>query len=340
MRFTVVLPTYNRPQALERCLGSLQELQFDPEQFEIIVVDDGGSCDLTPVVAKFTGGPDLQLLRQANAGPGAARNLGARKARGQYLAFIDDDCLATPTWLHDYEQALKKDREALWGGSVLTDAHQNLYCQAAQAVLDLAQSAFNRDEAQARFFSSNNFVVPTHRFLELRGFMEVYFRVCSEDREFCDRWAIAGLRLRSLRGGAIYHQPNLGLGSYAGMYFRYGRGAYRFQRIRHLRGSGTMHQDLNFHRQLPFLLGQATRRVPLQQRLMLLGLLGIWQVANAAGFFSELMAHKLQPAKHSTDPTTEMMHHQIPDRLQANSQSGCRGKMSITGEVGHEIADP
>ena len=65
----------------------------------MIVVDDGGPTPLDPVVAPFRTQVSLTLIRQRNAGPSAARNAGAERASGEYLAFTDDDsCWILAGW--------------------------------------------------------------------------------------------------------------------------------------------------------------------------------------------------------------------------------------------------
>ena len=86
MSASVIIPTYNRADLLARCLRSL--VGANVPSLEIIVVDDGGSDHSEEVVAAF---PGARYLRQANAGPATARNLGFEASRGQYVAFIDSD---------------------------------------------------------------------------------------------------------------------------------------------------------------------------------------------------------------------------------------------------------
>lgn len=90
---SVVLPLFNDAATIGRVLEALTRQQGAPS-FEVIVVDDGSS----------DGGPDLvrppvRLIRQANAGPAAARNHGAREAQGELLLFLDADCTPPPNWI-------------------------------------------------------------------------------------------------------------------------------------------------------------------------------------------------------------------------------------------------
>ncbi len=88
LSISVVIPTYNRVSWLRKCLESVQRQSFIPA--EIIVVDDGSDDETESLVTAI---PDVAYFHQKNQGPSAARNFGARKAKGQWLAFLDsDDC--------------------------------------------------------------------------------------------------------------------------------------------------------------------------------------------------------------------------------------------------------
>lgn len=83
---SVIIPTYNRADYVEQCLGSLQACGVD--DLEAIVVDDGSTDDTR---ARFGSDARCRYFHQANQGPAAARNLGAHQSRGRYLAFLDCD---------------------------------------------------------------------------------------------------------------------------------------------------------------------------------------------------------------------------------------------------------
>jgi glycosyltransferase involved in cell wall biosynthesis len=100
--FSVIIPTYNRAELLCQSLNSVFAQTFT--DFEVIVVDDG-STDNTATSIKYY--PNhVHFLRQANKGPGAARNLGIQNAQGEYVAFIDSDDIWFPWTLELYRQAI------------------------------------------------------------------------------------------------------------------------------------------------------------------------------------------------------------------------------------------
>ena len=102
---SVVVPTKGRPQLLNRCIASLVLQHFEPTRFEIIVVDDGPSPDTREVVTGWIShteghGPLISYLPSHGPhGPAAARNRGWRAARGNIIAFTDDDTIARSDWL-------------------------------------------------------------------------------------------------------------------------------------------------------------------------------------------------------------------------------------------------
>jgi hypothetical protein len=102
---SIVVPTRGRPQLLNRCIASLVLQRFDPERFEIIVVDDGPSDAVRDVVSGWIEhtaehGPRIRYIGSTGPhGPAAARNHGWRIADGAIIAFTDDDTIARADWL-------------------------------------------------------------------------------------------------------------------------------------------------------------------------------------------------------------------------------------------------
>lgn len=98
IQVSVVIPTFNRADSLTQVLHFLSQQTLDPNQFEVIVVDDGSS-DHTSAVIDQIDMPNLCYRKQQNQGEIAARNLGVSLARGKLLAFIDDDVFVASTYL-------------------------------------------------------------------------------------------------------------------------------------------------------------------------------------------------------------------------------------------------
>jgi len=102
---SVVMPTYNRRNYIRESLDSV--LSQDFSDYEVIVVDDGSTDGTEKMVRPYQ--DRIRYIRQENRGAGAARNVGIRKARGQYIAFMDSDDLARPHHLKSLSSFLDRN---------------------------------------------------------------------------------------------------------------------------------------------------------------------------------------------------------------------------------------
>lgn len=287
--FSVIIPTYARPAQLVSCLESLARLDYPRERFEVVVVDDASATPPEDIVESFRPQLDVRLIVQrANAGPAAARNMGATHARGEYLAFTDDDCLPARSWLKAFAARFTSAPDRLLGGRTTNALDENPYSSTSQTIIEIVYAHFNPEPDDARFFASNNMAVPAEGFRAIRGFDET-FRA-SEDRELCDRWLASGRRLAYAPDAVVAHAHPLDARTLWQQHFDYGRGAFRFHHARRKRGAGHFKPDLNFYLKLlgaPFTRGARGRK-----SLTLFALLLWTQAANTAGFLRERLKRK------------------------------------------------
>ncbi|GLV56123.1 glycosyl transferase [Dictyobacter sp. S3.2.2.5] len=121
---SIVVPTYNRPAALERCLEALL-LQRHPDFcYDILIVDNAVSLQTRQQVERWKrcgeqAGVCIHYLSTARRGPAAARNVGWRQSTARIIAFTDDDCLPDPGWLQAGRAAFTEDVEAVTGRIVV-----------------------------------------------------------------------------------------------------------------------------------------------------------------------------------------------------------------------------
>ena len=122
---SVVVPTYRRPHLLLRCLETLCAQNYDPDAYEVIVVDNAGCSVTRRMVEGFDAGrrgagPSVRyLLAVESRGPAAARNCGWLAARGKIIAFTDDDCLPAPDWLRAGAAAFANGEVGVMGNIVV-----------------------------------------------------------------------------------------------------------------------------------------------------------------------------------------------------------------------------
>lgn len=107
MRVSVIIPTYNEADVIAACLESILKQKFD--DFEIIVVDDGSTDKMLSILQKFQDpNTKLQIYNQRHKGAGAARNLGAKHAKGKVLVFVDADMTFDKYFLRDLTKPVFK----------------------------------------------------------------------------------------------------------------------------------------------------------------------------------------------------------------------------------------
>jgi len=218
-RFSIIIPTYERPRQLVACLDSLKGLDYPRDLFEVIVVDDGSKVPLKDVVAPFYDELNLTLLTQENAGPALARNAGAMEAKGAFLAFTDDDCTPAPTWLNKIALRLAETPDHMIGGRVINALPDNIFTASNQLMTDAVYSYYNDDSRRPHFFASNNLIVPADRFRALGGFDPTFPLAASEDREFCERWLQHGYLMTYVPEAIVGHAHALTFRNFLRHYF-------------------------------------------------------------------------------------------------------------------------
>ncbi len=297
---SIVIPTFNRPDQLAGCIGSICALEYPPNRFEVIVVNDGGPDDTEDVVRQFSPTLSIRYHRTRHGGPAAARNYGARSARGRFLVFLDDDCRPMPDWLTRMELRLRQHAGAVIAGRACNGLNHNLYSEASHILVDYVMSYYNRDAATASFLTSNNMGLERGTFFDVGGFDRNFAVAGGEDREFGDRCRHRGIPIVDCSEVRVIHLHALTFLSFCRQHFNYGRGANTYHRLRNQRtGSRLQPESLRFYRTLVFHpLSQAAH----PRSLFIAGLLFGSQIANGAGFVWELILRYRQPQGSAITP--------------------------------------
>jgi glycosyltransferase involved in cell wall biosynthesis len=283
--FSVIIPTRRRPERLAACLESLARQDYPREHFEVIVVDDGSKESPKNIIAAFCDRIAVSLITQAHAGPATARNTGAARAKGKYLAFTDDDCAPAADWLRVLADTFAGTPDCAVGGWTVNALVENSYSTASQMLIDYLYTYYNAAPHKASFFTSNNLALPTARFHALGGFDTTFPRAAAEDRDLCDRLQNQGNLMIYAPQAVVYHWHSLTIHSFWRQHFAYGCGAFQFHQARAKRcQEGIELERLGFYLNLlryPFL------QKPAAQAIRLAALMVVSQSANTAGFIWE-----------------------------------------------------
>jgi GT2 family glycosyltransferase len=197
-RLSVVVPTCRRNVQLDSCLRRLAPgtQTLDPERYQVIVTDDGAPEDAEEMVR--TRFPWARWVEGPRRGPAANRNAGARRATGEWIAFVDDDCLPDPDWLAAIErQSREPATDAIEGITVCPDKSDN----------PLEEHVENLDGGA---LWSCNLAVRRAVFEQLGGFDEDYTEACFEDVDLRWRLQRSGASLRFCTDVLVIHPTRVG----------------------------------------------------------------------------------------------------------------------------------
>ncbi len=226
-QFSVIIPTWNRPKELVRCLQSFATLKYPSRDCELIVVNDGGDKSFSAITSDIKKSLPVRFVDIEHGGVSAARNFGAKLARGDYLAFTDDDCYVDKNWLLMFENGFEDGKWDALGGQSLNPFPDNIPARANQYIVDFLYNYLIDEGENALLLVSNNVAYRRSVFEALGGFDE-NFTIASEDCELSFRLVAKGYRQRYCPDAKVWHHRNLTWWEFISLQFRYGRGGYYF----------------------------------------------------------------------------------------------------------------
>jgi GT2 family glycosyltransferase len=174
-----VCSTYSRADRLAGLLGALERQTFNPERFEVVIVDDASTDNTREVLAAFAARSPLQLRvvgLDQNRGRAGGRNAGWQAARAPIVAFTDDDCAPDPGWLQRGYDALSSGARIVVGRTEPNPAHAD------------NRGAFSRTQkigetSAKRFFQTCNIFYRRTDLVAADGFDEAFCTKGGEDTD-------------------------------------------------------------------------------------------------------------------------------------------------------------
>jgi glycosyltransferase involved in cell wall biosynthesis len=236
MTFSVIIPTYNRLASLQRTLESVLNQDFDPADYEVIVIDDGSTDGTARYLASIAQGGKAKCIRLDHSGPATARNKGIQIAEGVCIAFTDDDCRVPRDWLTNLQSLLEDDDVAIVGGSVINRVEGSIFSDISEFMTAFLENAHNKIPGRAHFLTSNNIACRRGEVIAAGMFDERFKRAGAEERELCERLLDLGKKVVFKPSIQIEHYHHLTLRSLLKQQSNYGRGSYLLYRILAERG--------------------------------------------------------------------------------------------------------
>ena len=214
MKYSIIVPVYNRPDEVEELLQSLTEQEL--KDFEVVIVEDGSQKPCKDVCDKFADILDLHYYVKENGGPGQARNYGAERARGEWLIILDSDVVLPKGYLKAVEEGVSAPlphREGQGGGSAAfggPDASHPSFTPVQKAISYSMTSFFTTGgirggKAKLDKFYPRSFNMGIRRdvYLQLGGFSKMRF---GEDIDFSYRIVEAGYRPQLFPDAWVWHK--------------------------------------------------------------------------------------------------------------------------------------
>lgn len=225
VRTSIIVPSYRRADSLERLVASIAPQLADRPDRELIVVDDASNDPGYPALAARYPGQMRLITQPKNAGPSAARNAGARIARGEYLIFTDDDCVAPPYWLDWFDNIVTQNPDIdLIGGYARPLPHVKRWTPTRWAPFQFMQLGIWYSDEIVVLCSSCHLAVRKRWYDRIGGFREQMR--WAEDRNLTYRLRRAGAIIYTDEGWHLYHESEATLRQHIRRRIGYGRGAF------------------------------------------------------------------------------------------------------------------
>lgn len=214
MRFSIIVPVYNRLEEVKELLQSAEELDFERNAFEFLFVDDGSSDGFGEFIQSYRSKTGLQIraIFQANKGPAQARNNGMASNSSEYMLFIDSDCILPPQWLREIEKGIKEYEFEAFGGP---DTFHPSFSPLLKAI-NYSMTSFigtggirgNKKSVEKFYPRSFNMGISREVFEKIGGMRLRYY---GEDTDFSARIIEAGFKTGLISDAFVYHKRRTSL---------------------------------------------------------------------------------------------------------------------------------
>ena len=205
MKYSIIVPVFNRPDEVDELLESL--LSQEEKDFEVIIVEDGSQVPCKKVCDKYANRLELHYYYKDNSGPGQSRNYGAERAKGDYLLILDSDVVLPKGYIRAVSEELNREPADAFGGP---DCAHESFTDTQKAISYSMTSFFTTGGIRGgkkkldKFYPrSFNMGIRRDVYQELGGFSKMRF---GEDIDFSIRIFKAGKRCRLFPEAWVWHK--------------------------------------------------------------------------------------------------------------------------------------
>ena len=205
MKYSLIIPVYNRPDEVDELLASLEVQTL--KDFEVVVVEDGSTTPCLNVVNEHASRLALRYYQKENSGPGQSRNYGAERSQGEYLIVLDSDCVLPPGYLQAVDDELTRKPCDAFGGP--DSAHESF--TPVQKAINYSMTSFfttggirgGKKKLDKFYPRSFNMGIRAELYQRLGGFSAMRF---GEDIDFSIRIFKSGASCRLFPEAWVWHK--------------------------------------------------------------------------------------------------------------------------------------
>jgi cellulose synthase/poly-beta-1,6-N-acetylglucosamine synthase-like glycosyltransferase len=198
---SVIVPAYNAEKTIGKTISGLLNQDYN-KKYEIIIVDDGSTDATREVVKKFK---EVKLIEQEHKGPAAARNLGAKKAKGNILLFTDADCIPARNWIKNMIEPFKNKEIVGVQGTYKTLNKESLIARFAGYEIEERHKKMEKQK-YIDFIGTFSAGYRKDIFLKFNGFDESFPIASGEDPELSFRISKAGYKMVFQPKAFVFHK--------------------------------------------------------------------------------------------------------------------------------------
>ncbi len=205
MKYSLIVPVFNRPDEVDELLESLTRQTL--KDFEVVIVEDGSEVRCEEVVNRYAGQLDVHYFEKPNSGPGQSRNYGAERSRGEYLIVLDSDVVLPEGYLAEVDKELSANPCEAFGGP--DRAHESF--TPVQKAINYSMTSFfttggirgGKKKLDKFYPRSFNMGIKKTLYQQLDGFSNMRF---GEDIDFSIRIFKSGSRCRLFPEAWVWHK--------------------------------------------------------------------------------------------------------------------------------------
>ena len=231
MKFSIVVPVYNRPDEMKELLDSLEKQDY--KDFELVVIEDGSSVTSEDICTQYAEKFPIHYHFKKNEGPSIGRNMGASLAKGDYLIFTDSDCILPPNYLSLISNSITDEYQGYGGPDESHPDFNNMQKAISYSMTSLLTTGGIRARKKNEknyVLRSFNMTILKEAFLKMGGFPATKLHP-GEDTIFGIDFLQAGYKTKIIPEAHVYHKRRNSIQSFYKQVSNFGKVRYLITKL-------------------------------------------------------------------------------------------------------------